>query len=222
MIKYYDEERGRGRPRGRKSQSTMSVLRSVAKIAAKHSLDPKLLLDALTVAWTSKESQYEQLTVECRKADQDFATLLITCNDKVVWQWPVPINLLQGHEHFKSNIPIVPVPNRKEDSTPKQIVNLRNKMKGITIQGRILKVPPKTYVNTRWGGGALVSNVLLSDKTGTIRLSLWNNQIDNVAVGDTVNIEKAHVALFYGEPQLRISRSGTMTVDTSTRTVTAA
>lgn len=79
-------------------------------------------------------------------------------------------------------------------------VDFRNKMKGITMKGRILEVPPKTLVNTRYGWEAYVSNVLLADKTGTIRLSLWNGQIDDVSVGDTVSIENAMVATFYGEP----------------------
>ncbi|MFH0897912.1 MAG: hypothetical protein V1850_07715, partial [Candidatus Bathyarchaeota archaeon] len=67
------------------------------------------------------------------------------------------------------------------------------------------------------GYEAYVSNVLLADETGTIRLSLWNNQIDEVSIGDTVSIESASVITFFGELQLRISRNGTMSVDTSTR-----
>jgi replication factor A1 len=207
----------RGRPRGHQSYSSMSVLSSVAQIAAKYNLDPKLLLDALTVAWIDEESQYEQLKIKCRKVNQDFATLLITCNDKVVWQSPVQIKILQEHEFLKSYIPIVPALIRKEDSMQKKISDLRNKMRGITVTGKILEVPPKMLVNTRYGWEAYVSNVLLADKTGTIRLSLWNNQINDVAVGDTVSIENAKVSTYYGEPQLRIGRSGTMSINTTTR-----
>ncbi len=90
-------------------------------------------------------------------------------------------------------------------------------MRGITVNARVVEIPPKKLVNTRYGFESFVSNVLLADKTGTIRLSLWNNQIDDVAVGDTVNVEKASVATFQGERQLRISRGGKMNVDTSTR-----
>ncbi|MFH0897719.1 MAG: hypothetical protein V1850_06715 [Candidatus Bathyarchaeota archaeon] len=218
--KNYGEEQIRGRPRGNRSYSSISVLSSVAQIAARYSLDPGLLLNALTEAWTHEESEYGVLKIKRRKVDQDFATFLITCNDKVVWQFPIDIGILKGPESFKSYIPIIPVSISKGDSTPKQISDLRNKMRGITVKAKILEVPPKALVNTRYGWEAYVSNVLLADKTGTIRLSLWNNQINDVAVGDTVSIEKAKVITFYGELQLRIGRSGTMSVDTSTRETT--
>jgi len=179
-----------------------------------------LLLDAFTEAWSHEESQCEKLRVKCRKVDQDLATFLITCNDKVVWQFSIKIEILQKPELFKSYIPIIspPAPIHREDNlTQKHICELRAKMRGITVKARIVEVPPRKLVNTRYGWEAYVSNILLADKTGTIRLSLWNSQIDDVAVGDTVNIEKASVTTFYGELQLRIGRCGTMSVDTSTR-----
>ena len=223
IMEYYGDEPRRGRPRGHQSYSTMSILSSIAQIAAKYNLEPGLLLDAFTEAWTHEESQYEKLEIECRKVDHDFATFLITCNDKVIWQFPVKIEILKGPELFKSYIPTVSNPNHREgDSTQKNISDLRNKMRGITVKAKIVKVSPRQLVNTRYGWEAYVSNVLLADKTGTIRLSLWNSQIDDVSVGDTVNIEKASVTTFYGQLQLRIGRRGTMSVDTSTRELTTA
>jgi replication factor A1 len=178
------------------------------------------LLYALKDAWAHKESQCEKLKVECRTIDHDYATFLITCNDKVVWQFPIKTEIIQKPELFKSYIPITSTPDqiRREDtSTQKPISELKAKMRGITVKARIVEVPPRKLVNTRYGSEACVSNILLADKTGTIRLGLWNNQIDDVAVGDTINIEKASVAIFSGKLQLKIGRSGTMSVDTSTR-----
>jgi len=193
----------------------MSVLSSIAQLAVKYNLDSGLLLDAFKEAWTHEKSQYEKLEIECRKVDHDFATFIITCNDKVVWQFPIKIEILKGPELFKSYIPIlsIPVPIHGQ----KQIRELKVNMRGITVKGRIVEVPPKMLVNTMYGWDAYVSNILLADETGTVRLSLWNEQIDSVAVGDTVHIEKAKVAMFRGGLQLRIGRSGTMSVDTSTR-----
>ncbi len=219
-VKYYGKELGRGRPRGHQSYSTMSVLSSIAQIAAKHNLDPRLLLDAFTEAQTQKESQYERLKVKCRRVDPDVTIFLITCEDEVVWQFPIGIEILQEPEFFKSYIPVVSAPSlirRENDSTQRHIGELRANMNGISVKGRIVEVPPRRLVNTKYGWEACVSNVLLSDETGTIRLGLWNGQIDNVAVGDTVTIEKASVVRFYGELQLRIGRNGTMSVDTGTR-----
>jgi replication factor A1 len=216
IVGYYGEEHSTGRLRGHQSYSTMSILSSIAQIAANHNLDSRLLLDAFTEAWAHGESQYEKLKVECRKVDHDFATFLITCNDKVVWQFPIGIEIFKGPELFKSYFPTVSNPIRREgDSSQKHISDLRANMRGIAVKAKIVEVPLRQLVNTRYGLGAYVSNVLLADETGTIRLGLWNSQIDGVAVGDAVKIEKAKVATFYGMLQLRIGRSGTISVDKS-------
>jgi len=133
---------------------------------------------------------------------------------------PYKMEILREPEFFKFHFPIhsPSVLTRGEGlSAQKNISELKDKMKGITIKARVMEVPPKKLVNTRYGYEAYVSNVLIADKTGNIRLNLWNNQIDEVSVGDTVSIEKAIVTTFFGELQLRVSRSGTMSVDTSTR-----
>lgn len=215
-MKYYDEEPSRGRPRGHQSYSTTTVLRSIAHIAAKQNLDPGLLLDALTKAWIDDETRYEQLEVTCRKVDHGLATLLITCNDKVVCQFPISLEILEKPEHFKTLLPTLstPVILHRDGSTETHICDLRAKMKDITVKARVVEVPTKRLVNTRYGWEAYVSNILLADTTGTVRLSLWNNQIDDVSVGDTVNIENASATWYRGELQLRIGRSGKISTDT--------
>jgi ssDNA-binding replication factor A large subunit len=40
---------------------------------------------------------------------------------------------------------------------------------------------------------------------------LWNEQIDTISVGNTVQIENANVSAFRGEKQLRIGRKGRVT-----------
>ena len=72
-------------------------------------------------------------------------------------------------------------------------------------------------ISTRYGWTVSISNILFADKTGIIKFSLWNNQADNFTVGDPVNIEKASVTRYNGELQLRIRKSGTINVDTSTK-----
>ena len=216
--KNYPDKHYRGRPAGRKSKSNNDVLKSIAHIAAKYKLDPKLLLDAFNRAWINEEFQYGALNIKCRKVDQNTVTFLITLKDEVVWQFPIDKNMLEKSELFKHSIPVILVPlHRKYESGEKNIEELRDKMRGISVNARVVEIPPKQLVNTRYGFESFVSNVLLADKTGTIRLALWNNQIDDVVVGDTVNIDNASVRIFGGKLQLKISRKGTMNINTSTR-----
>jgi replication factor A1 len=55
-----------------------------------------------------------------------------------------------------------------------------------------------------------VANALIADDTGTIKLCLWNEQIDSVALGDTIQIENARTSMFRGERQLSIGKKGTL------------
>ena len=57
-----------------------------------------------------------------------------------------------------------------------------------------------------------ISKIKLADETGSIRLSLWNDRINKVHVGDEVELKTCNVARFRGEPQLRIRRSGSISV----------
>jgi len=213
-MKYPGEEPFRGRPRGHQSHSTIAVLSSIAHIAASRSLDPGLLLDAFGEARMHEEFKYEELEVKCRGVNKELATFMVTCKEKVLGQFSVGEEILQHPKFFKSYIPVIPRPvqTRKDDSPLKRICELRAAMRGVTVNAKVVEVQPRRSVVTRYGWVANVSNVLLADETGTIRLSLWNGQIDEVSVGDIVNIGGASVTRFFGELQLRIGRNGTMTV----------
>jgi hypothetical protein len=218
ILENNGEKKYRGRPLGRNSKSNKNVLKSIAHIAAKYELDSKLLLDAFNRAWINEEFRYGELYIKSRKVDQSTVTFQVTLKNEVIWQFPIDRNILENPELYRSSIPVIPIPlHRKNESGQKNISELRDKMKHITVNARVVEIPPKRLVNTRYGFESFVSNVLLADKTGAIRIGLWNNQIDDVVVGDTVNIDNASVSIFRGKRQLRIGRKGTMNIDTSTR-----
>ena len=52
----------------------------------------------------------------------------------------------------------------------------------------------------------------IADETGSVRLSLWNDQIDKVHVGDEVELKNCYVVGYRGEAQIRIGRRGTLSV----------
>jgi len=43
-------------------------------------------------------------------------------------------------------------------------------------------------------------------------LCLWDQQVNTVHVGDSVEVKNAHVAMFKGEKQLRLGKNGTVTL----------
>jgi len=50
----------------------------------------------------------------------------------------------------------------------------------------------------------MISNITISDETGSITLPLWNDQIGLVSKGDLIQIENASVRRYKGERQLNI------------------
>jgi replication factor A1 len=54
---------------------------------------------------------------------------------------------------------------------------------------------------------------MISDGSGTIKLTLWNDQINQVNVNDKVKVEKGYVTSFKGEIQLNIGKYGILTVE---------
>jgi replication factor A1 len=59
-----------------------------------------------------------------------------------------------------------------------------------------------------------VATAIIADETGTIKLTLWNERIDQVRVNDVVKIQNGYVSSFKGEIQLNIGKfGGSLTVE---------
>jgi replication factor A1 len=99
---------------------------------------------------------------------------------------------------------------RKNDSHSLPIRDLRTGMNHVNLKAKVLEIPRAKLVFTRFGNYVSVANALIADDTGTIKLCLWNEQIDSVALGDTIQIENARTSMFRGEKQLSIGKKGTL------------
>ncbi len=211
----YEEYVGRGRGRPTRRSAHGNLVKSIILIAGKHGVDPELLSEAFIEAWTKEKSRLENLKITRRTVNKDSATFLITKGKEVVSQLPMALEVLENPEWFKAQIQeFLPFyrPVKKLSKKKLKIGDLRYGMKGFDVKGRILEVPPPLLVHTRFGTIADVSNVTVEDETGSIKLSLWNERIDQVRVGDEVELENCKVASYMGAPQLRLGRKGTLSI----------
>jgi len=64
----------------------------------------------------------------------------------------------------------------------------------------------------KFGKKGRVANVLAKDDSGTIKLTLWNDEIDKVKVGTKIRIKNGFVNEFQGEKQLTAGRFGSLEV----------
>jgi replication factor A1 len=54
---------------------------------------------------------------------------------------------------------------------------------------------------------------VVADETGSVKLTLWNEQIDQVNVGDNIKIDNGYVTSFKGEIQLNVGKFGKLAVE---------
>ncbi len=57
-----------------------------------------------------------------------------------------------------------------------------------------------------------VCNAKLQDTTGTVKITLWNDQCDTVHDGDKVKISNGYVSEYQGEMQLSTGKFGKLSV----------
>ena len=208
--------RERGRPRGKyRSLADLRRLQYLALISMKYGTDSEKLFNSFVKAWKHQESTCKSLLIECRKKTRNDAVFLITESCKVVAQFSLPTHILGEVSPLKDFV--YPKGSRRtkvEGTASKhlQIRDLKSGMKRINLKARVLEISKPRSVITRFGGFATVTNVSISDETGIIQLSLWNNQINTVSVGNILQVENACVVTFRGERQLRVGKSGHVSV----------
>ena len=64
----------------------------------------------------------------------------------------------------------------------------------------------------KFGRAGRVATAVAKDETGDIKLTLWNDQIDQVKAGDKVHISNGYVNEWQGEKQLTTGKMGKLEV----------
>jgi hypothetical protein len=89
------------------------------------------------------------------------------------------------------------------------IGELKDGMKNLNVRGKILeKATARTVRGRRRGETLSVTETGLVDDTGRVVLTLWNEQIKYIRVGDEVLVEDGYVSSYRGIKQLSVGRSG--------------
>ena len=189
----------------------------LAFISTQHDLYPTELFDALVQARDEDKTAVGDLTVEYRGNIGNQAIFLIKKDTQVIAQFRVPQDTLSRTDvSFDSAMESGRV--RKEIArqmpapTHHKIEDLRIGMKKVNVIAIVKEVAQPSRVQTQFRDNAVVSNAVIEDDTGKILLCLWDQQVDTVHVGDTIEVKGAHVAQFKGERQLRLGKNGSITI----------
>lgn len=187
----------------------------LACLSAKYEIDPDALFYALLAAGEKRKARCSNLLIECRGKTKGKIIFLITKDSEVIAQFPVSEKILaqQGNpiRNFTETDSVRKHIEKKNSSAvSRSISDLRAGMNNVSLKAKVLEVTPTKHVVTRYGNLASLAKALLSDETGKIKLCLWNEQIDAVAAGYTVQIENARTSTFRGERQLSLGKTGTV------------
>jgi replication factor A1 len=198
------------------------ILENLAKIAMLHKVDSSEFFNRIVEAWNHDGSECKQLTIKCRVRTKNSAIFLFTNGRKVVAQFPISTAILQGKNQLGSYAETVLARTssvKNFEGVTSKIGDLKVGMKKVNVKAEVLEIPESKIVYTRYGTTACISNALIKDETGSMKMSLWNHQISMVHKGDVVDVKNGKVTWFSGERQLRLGRSGSLSVIECARTI---
>jgi len=93
------------------------------------------------------------------------------------------------------------------------IKDLVNGMKKVNIEAKVVEKGATREVTSRYKSKTYrVATIIIRDITAQIKLTLWDDQIEQVNVGDIVKVENGFVTAFRGEIQLNVGKYGKLTI----------
>ncbi len=93
------------------------------------------------------------------------------------------------------------------------IKDLHDGMKRVDVEAKVVEKSDPREVKSRYKDETYkIVDAVVADETGSIKLTLWNEQIDMVSIGDNIKIENGYVTSFKSELQLNVGKFGKLTV----------
>ncbi len=92
-----------------------------------------------------------------------------------------------------------------------EIKDIQARQGKIDVSGEITsKEEPREF--EKFGKTGKVCNAVLKDKSGKIKLTLWNDEVDSVNVGDKIKITNGYCGEYQGEKQLSAGKFGKLEI----------
>lgn len=92
-----------------------------------------------------------------------------------------------------------------------KVNELKPRMGNVEIEVEVASIAePREF--EKYGKVGKVATAKVKDETGEVDLSLWNEQVDEVKVGDRVKITNGYVSEWQGNLQLTAGKFGTLTI----------
>ncbi len=91
-----------------------------------------------------------------------------------------------------------------------KVSNLKPGMNNISLKVRVIEAGEPKVIQTR-KGPRTISNAVVGDDTGRVKLTLWGDKAGSISEGSAIEIEGAWTTAYRGEVQLNIGSRGSIT-----------
>jgi replication factor A1 len=94
-----------------------------------------------------------------------------------------------------------------------KINELRDGMRKVSLEADVTEKSDPREVRSRYTEEVYrIADATIEDETGTITLTLWNEDIERVRVGDRVVVENGYIKSFRDVLQLNVGKYGVLTI----------
>jgi len=195
----------------------MTRLWYLIRLSRKYGLDTHKFLMCFPHASAHNKSSHNGISIQLRQKTENDCVFLVTQDQKVVAQLQLTQNLLKHLPQVNpASFPFVEsAPASKMETLETgdlQIKDIDAKVRCINLKAKVVGKSSPRCVFSRFGDALTLSTATISDGTGSMRMPLWNAEIDRVSIGDTVQIENGRVRTFRGELQVSLGRRGRLEV----------
>jgi replication factor A1 len=103
--------------------------------------------------------------------------------------------------------------SRRREPVDAKVSELTPTSRAVNVIAKVVsKSEVRNIATGRDGAPHRVCDALVGDETGCIYLTLWDDNIEKVNEGDTVNVKNGYVNLFRGNMRLNVGRYGTLEI----------
>ena len=92
-----------------------------------------------------------------------------------------------------------------------EIIDLKPRQGRVELVAKVIDKGEIREFN-KFGKQGRVCNAKIKDDSGEIALTLWNDDIDKINIGDRIKIENGYVNEWQGKIQLTLGKFGKMSV----------
>jgi replication factor A1 len=97
---------------------------------------------------------------------------------------------------------------QQNQATNVKISDLTPQTKRANLTAKVMTISESREIPNRFGPANTVAEATIGDPTGTVVMSLWNDQINQVNEGDNIRVENGYVSLLRGHIRFNVGKYG--------------